>query len=152
MHFEKELTEFAKKKARALEMGGAEKVKRQHDRGKLTARERIDRLLDPGSFLEVGMFNHFVFFPRHSRVFSRQRGRTQTGGRPGYELHECSGAVDGSQNFDCSEKNLRNGFLEHVRIRLRGRFSGGLALSGNEFYGSCHRRQCGLWRQTFGSR
>jgi acetyl-CoA carboxylase carboxyltransferase component len=58
MHFEKELDELAKKRGRALEMGGADKVKRQHDRGKLTARERIDRLLDPGSFLEVGMFNH----------------------------------------------------------------------------------------------
>ena len=40
-------------------MGGPEKIKRQHDRGKLTARERIDRLLDPGTFFEVGMFNHF---------------------------------------------------------------------------------------------
>ena len=35
-------------------MGGAEKVKRQHDGGKLTARERVDRLLDPGSFHEIG--------------------------------------------------------------------------------------------------
>ena len=58
MPFEKELDEFAKKKARALEMGGTEKVERQHARGRLTARERIDRLLDPDSFLEVGMFNH----------------------------------------------------------------------------------------------
>ena len=39
-------------------MGGPEKIKKQHDQGKLTARERIDRLLDPDSFLEVGMLNH----------------------------------------------------------------------------------------------
>jgi methylmalonyl-CoA decarboxylase subunit alpha len=39
-------------------MGGNEKIKKQHDKGKFTARERIDRLLDPGSFLEIGMFNH----------------------------------------------------------------------------------------------
>ena len=58
MPFEKELDELKKKRARALEMGGSEKVKKQRDRGKLTARERIDRLLDPDSFLEVGMFNH----------------------------------------------------------------------------------------------
>ncbi len=58
MPFEKQMKEFAQKKARALEMGGAEKIKRQHERGKLTARERIDRLLDSGSFLEVGRFNH----------------------------------------------------------------------------------------------
>ena len=35
-------------------MGGADKVKRQHDGGRLTVRERIDRLVDPGSFREVG--------------------------------------------------------------------------------------------------
>jgi len=58
MPFEKELDELEKKRTRALEMGGAEKIKKQHDGGKLTARERIDRLLDPDSFLEVGMFNH----------------------------------------------------------------------------------------------
>lgn len=35
-------------------MGGPEKVKRQHDHGKLTVRERIGELLDPGSFHEIG--------------------------------------------------------------------------------------------------
>src|SRR6185436_7688162 len=33
--------------------GGAERQQRQHDTGKLTARERIDRLFDPGTFEEV---------------------------------------------------------------------------------------------------
>ncbi|MCA9601227.1 MAG: methylmalonyl-CoA carboxyltransferase, partial [Myxococcales bacterium] len=33
--------------------GGPERVKKQHDAGKLTARERIDALLDPGSFVEM---------------------------------------------------------------------------------------------------
>ena len=38
-------------------MGGGEKrIKAQHDRGKLTARERIDLLLDPGSFVEMDMY------------------------------------------------------------------------------------------------
>ncbi len=39
----------------ALQMGGPEKVKRQHDRGKLTARERIQLLMDEGSFQEYGL-------------------------------------------------------------------------------------------------
>jgi propionyl-CoA carboxylase beta chain len=38
---------------RALEAGGAARVKRQHDAGKLTARERIELLLDPGTFVEM---------------------------------------------------------------------------------------------------
>jgi acetyl-CoA carboxylase carboxyltransferase component len=58
MPFEKELKELANRKARARQMGGAEKIAKQHAKGRLTARERIDRLLDPGSFLEVGMLNH----------------------------------------------------------------------------------------------
>ncbi len=36
--------------------GGEERIKREHDRGRLSARERIDRLLDPGSFVEVDEF------------------------------------------------------------------------------------------------
>ena len=36
------------------EMGGAEKIARQHDAGRLTVRERIDRLLDDGTFHEIG--------------------------------------------------------------------------------------------------
>jgi acetyl-CoA carboxylase carboxyltransferase component len=35
-------------------MGGADKVKRQHDQGRLTVRERIDKLIDAKSFHEVG--------------------------------------------------------------------------------------------------
>jgi propionyl-CoA carboxylase beta chain len=42
--------------ARALVGGGAERIKKQHDGGKLTARERIDLLLDPGSFVEIDRF------------------------------------------------------------------------------------------------
>ena len=36
--------------------GGARRIKGQHDRGKLTARERVELLLDPGSFEEWDMF------------------------------------------------------------------------------------------------
>ena len=36
--------------------GGVKHIERQHGRGKLTARERIDILADPGSFKELGSF------------------------------------------------------------------------------------------------
>jgi propionyl-CoA carboxylase beta chain len=42
--------------ARALQGGGQERIERQHQQGKLTARERIDLLLDPGSFVELDKF------------------------------------------------------------------------------------------------
>ena len=44
-------------KRSAARLGGGEKrIAAQHDKGKLTARERLDVLLDPGSFEETGMF------------------------------------------------------------------------------------------------
>lgn len=36
--------------------GGAESIKKQHDAGKLTARERIEKLLDAGTFVELNLF------------------------------------------------------------------------------------------------
>jgi propionyl-CoA carboxylase beta chain len=41
---------------KALLGGGADRIKKQHETGKLTARERIDLLLDPGSFVELDRF------------------------------------------------------------------------------------------------
>jgi acetyl-CoA carboxylase carboxyltransferase component len=49
-----ELEELRERERLAREMGGPDKVKRQHDGGRLTVRERIDRLLDAGSFHELG--------------------------------------------------------------------------------------------------
>jgi len=48
--------ELKKKKAKAKLGGGKERIKKQHDRGKLTARERIELLVDEGSFDEIDMF------------------------------------------------------------------------------------------------
>jgi propionyl-CoA carboxylase beta chain len=42
--------------AAALKGGGDERIARQHQAGKLTARERIELLFDPGSFVEVDKF------------------------------------------------------------------------------------------------
>jgi acetyl-CoA carboxylase carboxyltransferase component len=49
------LEELAKRKEEALQPGSDRSVERQHGKGKLLARERIDHLLDPGSFHELDM-------------------------------------------------------------------------------------------------
>lgn len=54
MSWEKHVEELNYRKKLALKMGGTEKVERQKSRGKKTVRERIDGLLDPGTFKEVG--------------------------------------------------------------------------------------------------
>jgi acetyl-CoA carboxylase carboxyltransferase component len=43
------------RRAKAREMGGVERIARQHERGKMTARERLAALYDDGVFFEVGM-------------------------------------------------------------------------------------------------
>src|SRR5437588_6587132 len=54
MNWKPELDDLARREAFAREMGGVDKVKRQHDQGRLTVRERIDKLVDEKSFHEVG--------------------------------------------------------------------------------------------------
>ncbi|MBL4906736.1 MAG: hypothetical protein JKX94_04730, partial [Sneathiella sp.] len=54
MSWDEEVKEIAVMRAKALEQGGKEAVDAQHAKGRLTVRERIDGLLDKGSFREHG--------------------------------------------------------------------------------------------------
>src|SRR5262249_12640101 len=48
------LAKLTEVKSSVARMGGPEQVAKQHGRGKLTARERIERFFDAGSFVEIG--------------------------------------------------------------------------------------------------
>src|ERR1700731_4402839 len=50
------LAELAEKEKLAEAGGGSDRVAKQHAAGKLTARERVELLLDPGSFVELDKF------------------------------------------------------------------------------------------------
>jgi propionyl-CoA carboxylase beta chain len=50
------ITQLHKFKENARLGGGTKRIAKQHAAGKLTARERLDLLLDPGSFRELDMF------------------------------------------------------------------------------------------------
>jgi len=52
------LDDLSARRRRAMAMGGPQAVARQKERGKLTARERLDLLLDAGSFVEMGQLGH----------------------------------------------------------------------------------------------
>src|SRR5207244_7839433 len=56
MSAEDRFAELHRRHAQAELGGGEERIRRQHKAGKKTARERIELLLDPGSFLEVDKF------------------------------------------------------------------------------------------------
>ena len=55
---EQAVKELRRRRAQALAQGGTDKVATQHERGHLSARERVDLLFDPGTFVEIGMFAH----------------------------------------------------------------------------------------------
>ena len=48
------LDELRRRQAAARALGGADKIERQHAKGKLDARQRLERLFDPSSFTELG--------------------------------------------------------------------------------------------------
>lgn len=56
MALKDKLLELKEKRARLQEGGGKERLEKQRAGGKLTARERLEKLVDPGSFQEMGLF------------------------------------------------------------------------------------------------
>jgi len=64
-----EVDEILRRKELAKQMGGAESVARHHGAGKLTARERIEKFLDPGSFREIGGLTGSAKYDEQGRLF-----------------------------------------------------------------------------------
>jgi len=56
MGIKENLEELERRTRDALLGGGEERLRRQHEEGKLSARERVEQLLDPGSFVELDRF------------------------------------------------------------------------------------------------
>ena len=105
MSWESEIEELRRREALARHMGGADKVKRQRDGGKLTVRERIDLLLDPGSFHEIGALAGRAKYGADGEMQSFQPanfvfGRGRIEGRPvvigGDDFTVRGGAADAS--------------------------------------------------------
>jgi acetyl-CoA carboxylase carboxyltransferase component len=61
--------QLREKKAKFREMGGAERVARQREQGKLTVRERLELLFDSNSFTEFGLLAH------HQSTFPAMQGK-----------------------------------------------------------------------------
>lgn len=70
MSWKPEVDEIAERRRWAERMGGPDAVRRQHDNGRLTIRERIDGLADPGSFREVGKLTGNATYDAEGKVVS----------------------------------------------------------------------------------
>src|SRR5258708_9483159 len=105
MSWQPEIDDLRRREEMARRMGGPDKIKRQHDGGKLTVRERIERLLDAGSFHEIGAIagkaqydeaGNLVDFMASNFVMGRGRidGRTVAVGGDDFTVR--GGAADAS--------------------------------------------------------
>jgi acetyl-CoA/propionyl-CoA carboxylase len=70
MHSEK-IEKFLEKQKSALAAGGQDRILAQHEKGKLTARERIDLLVDEGSFAEIDALvtHHYYEYDMQKKKF-----------------------------------------------------------------------------------
>jgi len=87
---ERQLAELEERRRKIKEMGGRESVERQKKKGKLTARERIDLLLDKGTFHEIGMF-------------AKSRGAASYGEVPADAVVTGYGEIDGRKVYIFSQ-------------------------------------------------
>ncbi len=110
MGLKENLEELTHRNEEALQGGGPERIKRQHESGKFTARERVDLLLDPGSFVELDRFK-----THRCTDFDMDKQKT-----PGDGVVTGYGAVDGrqvfvfSQDFTVFGGSLSGAFSEKV--------------------------------------
>ena len=87
MSWNQEIEDLRRREALAEKMGGEEKLARQHGQGKLDARERLRRLVDPGSFREIGKIAGRASYDSNLRLadFAPSNfifGRANINGRP----------------------------------------------------------------------
>src|ERR671935_671651 len=90
---EERIDELHKRRSAALSPGGRDAAKKQHDRGKLTARERVELLMDKGSFVETD-----PLAVHRSHDFGMDRKRP-----PGDGVVTGYGTVDGRKVFVASQ-------------------------------------------------
>jgi acetyl-CoA carboxylase carboxyltransferase component len=82
-----EVAEIGRRRELAQAMGGPGKVARQRATGRLTVRERIDALADPGTFAEIGALTGFAEYDEQGELISVTpanfvAGTARIGGRP----------------------------------------------------------------------
>lgn len=105
MSWQPEVDELTYRRRLAARMGGEDKVERHKAAGKLTVRERVEAIADPGSFREVGGLSGSGRYDSNGRLVdlvpsNLVMGRAQVAGRPvvlvGDDFTVRGGANDGA--------------------------------------------------------
>ena len=127
MTWEQEVAELRRREALAEAMGGPDKVERQHHFGKLTIRERIDAMADPGSFREIGKTAGVATYDQRGQLVTLTPsnfvlGLADIDGRPvvlsGDDFTVRGGSADASiaAKRSASERLALELHLPHVRL------------------------------------
>ena len=108
MPFDDELQELREREARALAMGGAERLARREQLGLMNARSRIDAFIDPGSFVETGLL-------AVSSMVPEDRERTPADGKVA-GFAEVDGRTVGVVSNDFTVKGASSSFTNMKKI------------------------------------
>ncbi|MBE7636361.1 methylmalonyl-CoA carboxyltransferase [Sneathiella sp. P13V-1] len=134
MSWEKEINELKHRQELGRQMGGEEKLARHINAGKLPVRERIDKLLDDGSFHEVGTITGKVEYDEDGNIKSMQpanliTGRGKINGRnvvvAGDDFTVRGGANDAGIREKLTHVEMMAGQLQLPLIRLVDGTGGG---------------------------
>uniref|UniRef100_A0A4W6DPZ3 Propionyl-CoA carboxylase beta chain, mitochondrial n=1 Tax=Lates calcarifer TaxID=8187 RepID=A0A4W6DPZ3_LATCA len=110
-----------KKRKAALIGGGQKRIDAQHKRGKLTARERVELLLDPDSFVETDMF-----VEHRCSDFGMEQDRNKF---PGDSVVTGRGRINGRLVYVFSQRNvMASGVVPQISL-IMGPCAGGAVYS-----------------------
>ena len=124
MTWQPELDELAKREAFGKRMGGEDKIKRQHDYGRLTIRERVDLLVDKGSLHEIGTIAGMAVYDENNDLADLMPsnsflGRALINGRPVVVVGDDFTVRGGSADATIKEKVLMSERMAHeLRIPI----------------------------------
>ncbi len=111
MTWKPELEELERRTTLSAKMGGPERVRRQHDGGRLTVRERIEKISDAQSFREIGALAGMAEYDEHGELkdFTPSNcvfGRAKVDGRPVVVVGDDFTVRGGSADASIREKPI----------------------------------------------
>lgn len=121
------LQELRFRREQGVQMGGAESIERQHEKGRLTVRERIETLTDNGSFREIGTLAGTGKYDENNRLVSVTpapyvAGLARIDGRPvalgGEDFTVRGGTTFGAARRKGGQGGLIEDLAHHYRIPL----------------------------------
>ena len=123
MSWQQEIDELGRRHALKEAMGGPSGIERQHRQGKLTVRERIALLADPGSFDEMGKLQGSATYDERGELasftpVSRVRGLAKVNGRRVYVTGQDFTIRGGSARTDDGGVDIGHGHPSPMELRL----------------------------------